>query len=72
MLNQTDKKDNTFPILEEVGKDCKKSNNRQEKKKRPHSTMSEQHKTKNLIPKINASKEDVTFYKMLRLTDSYV
>ena len=75
---KTDKKDNTFPVLEGVANKGPAKNKPilQELKRRPHSVLNNRnHKTRNqnqLIPKINASKEDVIFTKMLRLTDTYV
>lgn len=42
------------------------------KKKRPYSMVNKHKKALDLVPKINASKEDILLYKMLRLTDSYV
>ena len=50
-----------------------KVNNNKDGKFRPYSVLNTAKSKKlDLIPKINASKEDVVFYKMLRLTDSYV
>lgn len=76
-LQNTEQKDNTFPSLDAMGSPESPTkmqvNSNKDGKFRPYSVLNTvKSKKLDLIPKINASKEDVVFYKMLRLTDSYV
>ena len=41
-------------------------------KRRPNSMVNKHKRALDIVPKINANKEDILLYKMLRLTDSYV
>lgn len=79
-LEKSDKRDNTFPSIQRSHQSPKgkgsssKEKSSPRKPKRPYSqTNAHKMKTLESMPKGgNASQEDLAFYKMLRLTDSYV